>query len=70
MTVEMDDEKNNFTFTHEPRNWVIKLVLDEQWTMLINDTKISDLPEAPKNERAIEEIHKSETLPNYTDTKK
>lgn len=37
--------------------------------MYIDDKDVSDLPEAPKIERDIEAIHKSETLPNYSDSK-
>ena len=65
----MTDEKNHFTFMHEPRNWVIKLKLYDHWEMYIDDKDVSDLPEAPKIERDIEAIHKSETLPNYSDSK-
>ena len=63
--------KMKYTFKYEPRDWIIKLKGGEgdQWVMYIDGTDITALPEAPKNERALEEIHKSETLPNYTESK-
>ena len=65
-----DHESNKFQFTYEKRGWEIKLNFDdEKWVMSINDKNIQDLPEAPKNERVLEEVHKSQTLPNYSDYK-
>ena len=69
LTADLNAKKNRFTLTHEPRNWAIKLKVEDAWRMKINGDDITGLPEAPKNTRAIEEIHKSETLPNYSETK-
>ena len=69
MTKEINSDQV-FEFSYKQRGWEIKLYsIADRWCMKLNDKDIEDFPEAPKNERVLEEVHKSQTLPNYSEMK-
>ena len=60
-------------FELEHRGWQCKVMMGDsesgQWEVSINGVHQSEMEKAPQNERVLEEIHKSETFPNYSDIK-
>ena len=68
---DLNDKALNIEFDHELRGWqcLVKNGSKDLWEVSINGVNQYEMPGAPTNERALEEIHKSKTFPNYSDFK-